>query len=284
MQRSNNITYSTRWTCCLVLNAWFVAVPAGAKPMNLDVDLEYSPTTEVAAPVPPASLATEISLIVADSRDMEDTMSLGTRTDGDDREHPLRATSDVVEFLQSAMVEQGADWGIDLGADSAGLVLVAKVDRFQGLETNQAVGATYEAWTELGVELRGADGSTLWKGDVAGDATRYGRKYSNANLNEVLSDAVAEALAALLNDSDFTAAVNAGGGPTGADEKHVVTPETLLDSIVAQLDQGASEQDLADTLKDRTLTQPLGADDLAKWRAAGIPESVIDQAFALPSE
>ena len=51
-----------------------------------------------------------------------------------------------------------------------------------------------------------AGGRELWEGSAAGDATRYGKKFSNDNVNEVLSDALIEAFAALLDHGGLQSA------------------------------------------------------------------------------
>lgn len=184
--------------------------PATAKKKNLNIDLAYTPTEEVAATE--VSVSKQLSdialaLAVSDERNVDSAEDLGIRTDGDDREHQLVATSDVIEFVTGALVEQAEDWDLNLTEGEAALALAITVERLEVLETNQAVGATYEAWVELDVTLRDSAGNDLWTGGAAGDATRYGRKFSNDNINEVLSDALSEAFGAVVDDNDFDDAV-----------------------------------------------------------------------------
>lgn len=60
------------------------------------------------------------------------------------------------------------------------------------------MGATYKAVVELTAVLTAGD-RELWSGAASGDASRYGRAFSNQNVNEVFSDALLEAYAALLS-------------------------------------------------------------------------------------
>lgn len=200
----------------IVVASALVVSPATAKKNNLNIDLAYTPTEEVAATE--VSISRQLSdvalaLEVSDERSVDSVEELGIRTDGDDREHQLVATSDVIEFVAGALVEQAEDWDLQLTEGEAALALAITVERLEILETNQAVGATYEAWVELDVTLRDSAGNDLWTGGVAGDATRYGRKFSNDNINEVLSDALAEAFGAIVDDNDFDdAATEAAAG------------------------------------------------------------------------
>ncbi|MEE8522924.1 MAG: YajG family lipoprotein [Thermoanaerobaculia bacterium] len=176
-----------------------LAVPAGAKKNNPDVQLVFLPQQAVAAAeadITPDQRRRPVQIRVADARAADDVAKIGSRTDDDDRYHTLRAVNDVGTFVGTVVDEVVEQWGIKTG-DGADLVLEISLLEFMVEETNQAVGATYKANVRLDGELTG-DGE--WSGGSFGDASRYGKKFSNENLNEVLSDALLEALADLLSD------------------------------------------------------------------------------------
>ncbi|MEZ5331222.1 MAG: hypothetical protein R2991_04020 [Thermoanaerobaculia bacterium] len=139
-----------------------------------------------------------VALEIADDRGLDDLSVIGSRTDDDDRELALHA-QDLGERLPSSTgPRRPSDWGgREDGLTSEPLRLTLL--RFHVLESNQAVGATYEAQVRFEAALEGPGGSVLWRGDASGDATRYGKKFSDANTSEVLSDAVLEAVGALLS-------------------------------------------------------------------------------------
>ena len=95
--------------------------------------------------------------------------------------------------------ESAASWGIDL-TDDASQVLKVRLLIFKVLETNQVIGATYNAEVRFAYSLSKPGQEPAMSGSAEGDATRYGRKFSNANINEVLSDALLEALAYVFSD------------------------------------------------------------------------------------
>jgi uncharacterized lipoprotein YajG len=198
---------SKLWPLALAL--LFVAPAAAhAKRNDPNIQLAYTPTTEVAeaSSVPTSEMrAVPAAIELEDDRAVDKAM-IGTRTDDDDRRIELRATSDVGAFVEAALIQQAREWSYVIAdPDEANVVLAIKLTQFTVDETNQALGATFEARCTLEVELR-RSGAKQWSGVFNGDASRYGKKYSAENINEVLSDALAEAFANALNDSGLRSA------------------------------------------------------------------------------
>jgi hypothetical protein len=177
--------------------------PASAKRNDPNIQLDYRPTTSVAeaSSVPTSEMrAVPAAIRLEDDRAVDKAM-IGSRTADDDRRIDLRATNDVGEFVEAALVRQAREWTYAItDPDEAEVVLAGKLTQFVIDETNQALGATYEARCTFEFEIRRA-GEKTWSGVFNGDATRYGKKFSADNINEVLSDALAEAFANALNDS-----------------------------------------------------------------------------------
>lgn len=176
-----------------------LAAPASAKKNDPNVELDFRPQQAVGGvevQITPDMLRQPVSVTVEDLRPGDDPADIGTRTDDDDRKHTLRAVDKVQPYLASVVEELLHEWGIQT-QDDANLSLNVIFVQFSVLETNQALGATYQANVRISAELTGA---AEWSGGASGDATRYGKKFSNNNVNEVLSDAVLEALASLLSN------------------------------------------------------------------------------------
>jgi hypothetical protein len=212
--------------------------------------------------------------------------TIGMRTDDDDREHSLIATNDVVAHVADAMVRTLPQWGLQV-ADDARLVLDTKVTRFHVSEKNEAVGAVYRAEVRLEAELEGPGGDILWSGSASGDASRYGRKFSADNANEVLSDALLEAMGAMLRSPRLQEAWS--GGPTlsgtvttSAASTGPLSPSELLREVQRLKREGLADATIESWVERQELTAPLSADDLAEWKRAEVPESVIRVAVDLP--
>lgn len=187
----------------LLALALLAPAAAEAKKNDPNIPLSYTPTTSVAeaSSVPTSEMRdVAVAIEVEDDRAVDESV-IGSRTDDDDRKIELQATNDVTDYVQSALTQQAREWTFKTtDADEAGVVLHVLLTQFAVEETNQAVGATYEARVTLELEVE-KGGEEKWSGVVSGDATRYGKKFSVENANEVLSDALAEAFANGLNNS-----------------------------------------------------------------------------------
>ncbi len=176
------------------------ASPLAAKKNVPEMALVFTPQQSVGTAeveITEAMLDNAVALRVRDARPGDNPQAIGTRTDDDDRRGRLTATNDVAEFVRDNCAELAAEWGVQV-KDGAALVLDVALIAFKATETNQAVGATYEAETRFSAKLMRGE-TEVWSGTARGDATRYGKKFSNANINEVLSDALLEAFATLLS-------------------------------------------------------------------------------------
>jgi len=182
--------------------ALLIAIPASARKNNPNLSLEFIPQQTVAASVANISgamLDRAVALSFIDDRQGESAARVGSRTDDDDNLYDLVATSDVAEFVETHFVENALSWGIDFDPSSSSTLEVRLLE-VDIEETNQAVGATYNAKVRLSYSLK-VGGEERMASAKWGDATRYGKKFSNANCNEVLSDAMLEAFVEMVNDA-----------------------------------------------------------------------------------
>lgn len=196
------MTRSVRLTALLLVAAVAGAAPVLAKRNDPNVHLRFAPQQSVATTVANLSeemLTRPVEIRLRDARPGADPARIGTRTDDDDRRINLVAVDEVASFVERALSDTAGRWGIH---DESGALLVLEISllTFQAVETNQAVGATFNAEVRLGGKLLDRAEKVLWSGSASGDATRYGKKFSNANVNEVLSDALLEAFGTLLDD------------------------------------------------------------------------------------
>lgn len=167
---------------------------------ELSVDLKFVPQELVDASSPglaPPVLDRPLRLVVQDARS-GDAWWIGEGTDDDDETFPILATTDVLPYLDATVHEVANDWGVQT-SDRAERVLTLRVTRFAVEESNKPLGSTYTAEVKLTFTLAHR-GRTLAEGAVSGSAHRYGRSRSADNCNEVLSDALKEALADALGN------------------------------------------------------------------------------------
>ena len=274
-----------------LLAAAAVASVAGADRRSPVIELEYRPQQAVAAVeiyLDPDALQMPLAIRVSDSRSEESRRQLGIRTDDDDRSIDLEARDAVAPFVQGVAERVARDLGVRVDPKAA-LVLGLEIVRFRVLETNQAVGATYSAQVQLGARLLKATGGELWQGTAAGDASRYGKKFSADNINEVFSDALLEALGAALSQRNLHRAWAAG--PDAPAKETVSTPKVaaapvspgeLLAEVERLVANDLSTETMLTFLAPRKLSAPFSADDLVAWKRAGVPEEVLQAALELP--
>lgn len=254
----------------------------------LNVNLHYSPQESVGSDVPsllPGISDRPVQLKVRDNRTGPDPAVIGDSSDDDDKVWPVRAGNDVPAFALQILERAAADWGIRVSKD-APLTLAATLTRFRIVESNKAVGSTYNGDVSVTFTLQDAGGRTLWEGTGSGDATRYGKARSGDNISEVLTDAAKEAYAAGIASTGLqeawlgkpSPASSAGSAAVKSDG--AVTPESLLAELVKLKGQGFKTDLLVDFVKQKSLSRSLSADDLAQWKKAGMPEEVISAALS----
>jgi hypothetical protein len=273
----------------LTLGPLFATDTLCAKVNNPNFELVFDPQQAVGeayASIPGSVRQYPLSIRLVEGRALDNLAVVGSRTDDDDRLFDLKATNEVVPFVEKILVRNAQEWGIRVAGD-ADLVLTAELLTFKVTERDKAVGATFKAEVRLAAQLQNRAGTQLWAGSAFGDATRYGKKLSNQNCNEVLSDAMLESFADLFSNSGLHRAWTGEPEPTttvqsSPTRQGAVSPADLLDDLRSLLAQGFSKETLIDFVNQRSLTAPLSAEDLTQWKAAGVPEEVIRAAMKRP--
>ena len=276
------------WTIGITV-AWSLLAAAGAQAADkgvFTISLRYMPQESVAtsnALLLPGMSDRPVNPSIAEGRAGNDPAVVGDSTDDDDRVWPVRASNDVIAWANEVLKKNAADWGIKTTTD-APLTLTGKLTRFRVVESNKAVGSTYNAEAQVTFTLQDAQGRTLWEGAASGDATRYGKSRSQENTNEVLSDAMKEAYANLFNDAGLQnawigKAKPAAASAAAAPSTPPITPSELLADLVKLKKQGFTTDLLVDYVNQKTLSATLSADDLVAWKKAGMPDEVIKAAL-----
>ena len=265
-----------------------IALRAGARDSGpLTMALQYTPQESVGtsnAVLAPGMADRPVRLSMADGR-AGDPKVIGEISDHDDKVFPVYAANDVVAWAAEVLRKNAADWGIKVTPD-APLSLAGKLTQIHLIASTKAVGSTYNVEIQVAFTLSDAKGRTLWEGAAKGDATRYGHARSAENANEVLSDAIKETYANAFNDPGLQNAwlgrskPVAASAPAATPAEPPVSPADLLADLVKLKKQGFTTDLLVDYVNGKTLTKALSADDLVKWKDAGMPEEVIKAALA----
>jgi hypothetical protein len=227
-------------------------------------------------------------VMVVEGRTGADLTAIGEISDHADKTFPIHAANDAVAWADGAFKKSAAAAGIRVSPD-APLALTAKLTRLNLVATTKAFGSVYNAEIQLTYALTDGRGRTLWQGAAEGSANRYGKARSAENANEVLGDAVKEAFGNVLNDAGLQGAWGGKGTPkpvalaSPAAAAPVATaamsPADLLADLVKLKKQGFTTDLLVDYVNKKTLSRTLSADDLVKWKTAGMPQEVIKAAM-----
>ena len=258
-----------------------------------EIALRFTPQESVASSTPNLGLGITdrpIKVVLEDGRAGADPAVIGESSDDDDKLWPVRATTPVVPWANDVLTKTANEWGIKT-ADNAPLTLAGKLTRFAVNESNKPVGSMYNADVKIAFALRDAKGAVLWEGTAGGDAARYGKSRSADNANEVLSDAVKSAYADLFGNpglqdawlgksKPLAAPVSAASAAAAAPTEPPVTPAALLTELVKLKKQGFDTDLLIDFVNKKTVSPALSADDMVKWKQAGMPPEVIKAALA----
>ena len=183
---------------------------------DFTVDLRFLPQEGVHESSPdlaPSVLDRPVRIAVLDARGVDDALVIGKGTDDDDHAFEIRATTAVLPYLGATSVDVAKDWGIRT-SEKSGRVLRLRFTRFFVEESNKALGSVYAAEVKLTFTLEDGKG-LLAEGAASGSAHRYGRSRSEENANEVLSDALKEALANAFGDSRLQSAWASGQSAPG---------------------------------------------------------------------
>jgi uncharacterized lipoprotein YajG len=188
------------------------AFARGTTPKELLIGLKFKPQEGVAsssANLPPAMLDKSVDIRVKDGRRERDAKVIGQGTGGDDRTFPIRVGDNIEPFIKEALTDVAKKWGLKTST-SGDRILDITITRFYIDEGNKALGSVYSSEVKLAWALKSRGGKTLAQGAGSGNTHRYGRAHSEDNINEVLSDALKEAFANVLDDSKLQSAWGSG--------------------------------------------------------------------------
>lgn len=222
----------------LVLLAASVAYGRGATPKELVIDLKFNPQEGVhsdSPALPPTMLEKSVELRVEDGRKEADPRVIGQGTGGDDKTFPIRSGNDIAPFVKEVIDSVGKSWSLKR-ATPADRILDISVTRFFLDESNKALGSMYSSDVKLAFTLKDAKGKVLAEGVGSGSTHRYGRAHSVENSNEVLSDALKEAFANVLDDSSLQSAWSSGKGSGKGGSTQASAPAKSVEERLKDLD------------------------------------------------
>jgi hypothetical protein len=178
---------------------------------------------------------------------------------------------------------------------------LVKVTRFHVRETHAFYGSLFTAEVQFPWTLVDRAGHVFASGTAMGDGKTKGRWRNPINCEEVLSDALQEAAAAIAGDTrlqDAWLAANpepapapvakapaaaaphpARGAAKLAKDSAAKTPAQLLAEVTKLRRQQLGTSLLVDYVSRQTIASAFSANDLVQWKKAGVPEQVMAAAL-----
>ena len=293
------------------LTAVFLAAGAIHAASDLVIPMKFVPTTtpgDVAAALRDGLSNRAVALSIVDERSVKARDLIGEGTSDNDELFKIRTAGHFPSFMKASLEGRMNAWGVLFRADS-NLILEVHVARYFVREKNEVVGSTFNAEVQLPFTLRDRAGTVFSEGTAMGTAKRYGRKRSGENCNEVLSDALEQAAANVINTASLQDAWLAASPKPGPHDvaslvtpmpqhpKRVVmavpgakpvaqraatlpkTPSQLLADLTKLRRQKLGNDLLVDYVSKQTLATGFSADDLVAWKRAGVPEPVMKAAL-----
>jgi len=293
------------------LTAVFLAAGAIYAASDLVIPMKFVPTTkpgDVAAALRDGLSSRAVALSIVDERSVKTRDLVGEGTSDSDELFKIRTAGHFPSFMKASLEGRMNAWGVLFRADS-NLILEIHVARYFVREKNEVVGSTFNAEVQLPFTLRDRAGTVFSEGTAMGTAKRYGRKRSGENCNEVLSDALEQAAANVVNTASLQDAWLAASPQPGPHDvaslvtpmpenpKRVVmatpggkpvaprpaalakTPSQLLTEVTKLRRQQMSTNVVVDYVSKQTLATAFSADDLVAWKRAGVPEPVMRAAL-----
>lgn len=199
------------WTIVVVASLFVVSIVA-AQARELLVPLKFVPQESVrvtAVALPPSVLDRSVAVGLEDGRNLPDPATIGDGTNDDDEPFPIKASTDVVQFVNETVQSLAVARRLKI-AEAPERRLNLRLSTFTVIERNKAIGSTYSAEVHFAYTLTDAEGRQLVEGAASGVANRYGRARSSGNCAEVLSDALKDAFTNTLADPRLQAAWSSG--------------------------------------------------------------------------
>jgi hypothetical protein len=250
----------------LIAAAVFLAYP-GIAVAEKRISLRFTPKENVTASTPTlegADPSRPIEVLpLKDVRALPDLAMVG-----ENRERrtprPVLATSSVAEFATAALRQCLSGWGVRV--EQGGLRLKGEITNLLVTEEQ-----AYSTQVSIRFQLEDASGSLLWEGVVSGDASQWGRSYSEENYREQISDALKRTYARLLS----TAAFQRAWAGKKSQQRNVVTPPELKETIVRMMAEGIGADVIVQHVMGFDVRPALTADDMIDWKRAGISDAVL---------
>jgi hypothetical protein len=169
----------------------------------LSVPLEYRP--EHSEPLSGSINASDLKVFIEPINDRrQDKETIGKNVENSTPVPIYAAGKTPTEFIHDVMQEEMKTFGLDFveAPEAADRVIQMDLTQFFIEESN-----TYKAQVRATATVKDKSGRQMWKGQVAGDGSTFGRSLSRENYQQTISDATRNAIRSLVSNAGFQSAL-----------------------------------------------------------------------------
>jgi hypothetical protein len=164
------------------------------------VSLQWRPTTELKVGTMDVI---DVPIHIDTFQDVRDNKEAIGENLEDNEPRPVTTTDNVGAFVSSHVSDLFRHAGLKMVDRGSEVTIQGEVRQFFVRETT-----TYKSQLTVHLTVMGQDGTKLWSGIASGEANRFGRSYKLENYNEVLSDAIVNAVMSMLQSKEFQRALS----------------------------------------------------------------------------
>lgn len=181
-----------------------IAVPAYAKQLLHNIELDWRPTSKaLASRGNPALAGLTVQLgSFGDTRANRQLIGENRKEADEGTVLPVSTVTDVPAWVAKHLKETLQQNGVNVVDSGAAIVLDGDVQRLFVEETNN-----YQANIVLHLRVRDTGGAVLWETNLSANESRFGRSYKKENYCELLSDTLINLTHVLLGNAKFRDAV-----------------------------------------------------------------------------
>lgn len=248
------------------------------------IPLKFIPTTnpaKVSTTLREGISSKPIAIAVEDVRQVKSKDLVGEGTGMGDDTFRIRYAGHLPSYLKTVVQDRFQTWGVQSDQNS-NLVLLIKVTRFHVTERHAFYGSAFTAEVQLPWTLADRAGRVFASGTAMGTGKTKGRWRNPINCEEVLADALQQAVVTVAADASLQEAWVAAvpqPAPTPVARASSKTPAQLLDDVTKLRRQQLGTKLLVDYVSKQNLGSAFSANDLVAWKKAGVPEPVMEAAL-----
>jgi hypothetical protein len=259
-----------------------ILLAAAAPSKSITLERKVPKKAPVVRPVVSALFSGRpVGLGVVDARGLDDPAVVGAQKERGKILYEWTSTGPVPDAVSAIVAQTLQAWSVTVapGAD-ADVSLALKLTRYRVDEISETFGSSYRAEVAFHADVVSRGGEMLLSADATGTDETSGVDQRAATCNQVLTAALEEALMKIVTGTSFGTTREVIVAPAPAPPPPgMISPAELYTDLTRLVAGGVGVDVLVAYVNQRKLSAPLSADDILRWKTAGIPQAAIQAAL-----